>query len=66
VSADNNNINSISDEVVFLAIRIPKSMKRKLQQVALDEQASVQSLVRSAIEHELDRRAPQPAPGRRR
>ena len=47
---------AVDDEVVFLAIRIPKSMKRELQQVALDEESSVQALVRTAIQTELGRR----------
>ena len=57
---------TIDEEVVFLAIRVPKSMKRKLQQVALDEESSVQALVRSAIQSELRRRAPQPKRSRSR
>ena len=57
---------TIDDEVVFLAIRVPKSMKRELQQVALDEESSVQALVRSAIQSELGRRAPQPKRSRSR
>ena len=51
---------TIDDEVVFLAIRIPKAMKRELQQVALDEESSVQALVRTAIQSELGRRVPRP------
>jgi predicted transcriptional regulator len=43
------------DEVVFLAIRIPKSMKRRLQQLALDRETTVQALVRAAITSELTR-----------
>ena len=46
-------INTPDDEVVFLAIRIPKTMKRQLQQVALDEESTVKALVRSAIESDL-------------
>ena len=57
---------TIDEEIVFLAIRIPKSMKRELQQVALDEESSVQALVRSAIQSELGRRAPQPRRARSR
>ncbi len=57
---------AIADELVFLAIRIPKSMKRELQQVALDEESTVQALVRSAIQSELGRRAPQPRRARPR
>jgi hypothetical protein len=57
---------TIEEEVVFLAIRIPKSMKRELQQAALDEESSVQALVRSAIQSELGRRASRPARARRR
>ena len=49
---------TIDEEIVFLAIRVPKSMKRELQQVALDEESTVQALVRSAIQTELRRRAP--------
>jgi predicted transcriptional regulator len=45
------------EEVVFLAVRIPKSMKRKLQQAALNDESTVQALVRSAIQAELRRRA---------
>jgi hypothetical protein len=45
------------EEVVFLAVRIPKSMKRQLQQAALDDESTVQALVRSAIQAELRRRA---------
>ena len=44
------------EEVVFLAVRIPKSMKRQLQQAALDGESTVQALVRSAIQAELRRR----------
>lgn len=44
------------EEVVFLAIRVPKSMKRQLQQAALDDESTVQALVRSAIQAELLRR----------
>ena len=51
---------TIDEEIVFLAIRVPKSMKRELQQVALDEESTVQALVRSAIQTELGRRVPQP------
>jgi hypothetical protein len=47
----------VPEEVVFLAVRIPKSMKRQLQQAALDDESTVQALVRSAIRAELDRRA---------
>ena len=55
------------EEVVFLAIRIPKSMKRELQQIALDEESTVQALVRSAIQTELLRRSlPQPKRARSR
>ena len=57
---------TIDEEVVFLAIRIPKSLKRELQQVALDEESTVQALVRSAIRSELGRRAPQPKRARSR
>jgi hypothetical protein len=57
---------TIDEEVVFLAIRIPKSMKRELQQVALDEESSVQALVRSAIQSELGRRTPPPRRARTR
>lgn len=45
------------EEVVFLAVRIPKSMKRQLQQAALDDESTVQALLRSAIQAELRRRA---------
>ncbi len=44
------------EEVVFLAVRIPKSMKRQLQQAALDDESTVQALVRAAIQADLDRR----------
>ena len=57
---------TIGEEVVFLAVRIPKSMKRELQQIALDEESSVQALVRLAIQRELGRRTPKPARARRR
>ena len=57
---------TIGEEVVFLAVRIPKSMKRELQQIALDEESTVQALVRSAIQSELGRRAPKPARARGR
>jgi hypothetical protein len=46
----------VREEVVFLAVRIPKSMKRQLQQAALDDESTVQALVRSAIQTELRRR----------
>lgn len=46
----------VREEVVFLAVRIPKSMKRQLQQAALDHESTVQALVRSAIQAELRRR----------
>ncbi len=48
------------EEVVFLAVRIPKSMKRQLQQAALDDDSTVQALVRSAIQALLDCRPPPP------
>ena len=54
------------EEVVFLAVRIPKSMKRQLQQAALDDESTVQALVRSAIQTELDRRARRSQVGSRR
>ena len=57
---------AIGDEVVFLAIRIPKPMKRELQQLALDEESTVQALVRTAIRSEIDRRRSGPRPGRSR
>jgi len=57
---------TIDEEIVFLAIRIPKSMKRELQQVALDEESTVQALVRSAIQTELDERAATPTRVRKR
>ena len=50
--------NTIDEEVVFLAVRIPKSLKRELQQAALDEESTVQALVRSAIQSELGKRTP--------
>ena len=56
----------IGDEVVFLAIRIPKPMKRELQQLALDEESTVQALVRTAIRSEIDRRRRGPPPARKR
>ena len=55
---------TIDEEIVFLAIRIPKSMKRELEQVALDEESTGQALVRSAIQTELGRRAPKPTRAR--
>ena len=57
---------TIDEEVVFLAVRIPKSMKRELQQTALDEESTVQALVRLAIQSELGRRAPKRARARSR
>ena len=57
---------TIGEEVVFLAVRIPKSMKRELQQIALDEESTVQALVRSAIQSELGRRTRKPARARSR
>ena len=57
---------TIGEEVVFLAVRIPKSMKRELQQIALDEESTVQALVRSAIQSELGRRTPPPRRARTR
>ena len=56
----------IDEEIVFLAIRVPKSMKRELQQVALDEESTVQALVRSAIQTELDERVARPSRVRNR
>lgn len=44
------------EDVVFLAVRIPKSMKRQLRQAALDDESTVQALVRAAIQADLDRR----------
>jgi hypothetical protein len=58
--------NTADDEIVFLAVRIPKSMKRELQQIALDEESTVQALVRAAIQSELSRRAPRPKRARMR
>jgi hypothetical protein len=52
---------TIEAEVVFLAVRIPKSMKRELQQIALDKESTVQTFVRAANQSELGRRAPRPA-----
>jgi hypothetical protein len=47
------------EEIVFLAVRITKSMKRDLLQLALDKDSTVQAIVRSSIETVLaDRRAP--------
>ena len=60
------NKHATDEEVVFLAVRIPKSMKRALQQIALDEESTVQALVRSAIKSELGRRAPRPTQARNR
>lgn len=54
------------EDVVFLAIRVPKSMKRDLQQVALNEESTVQALVRDAIQAELTRRAPAAGRSKRR
>ena len=54
------------EEVVFLAVRIPKSMKRLLKQAAIDDESTVQALVRSAIQTELDRRARRSQVGSRR
>lgn len=54
------------EEVVFLAVRIPKSMKRQLQQAALDDESTVQALVRSAIQAELRRRARPSLPASKR
>ena len=56
--------NTIDEEVVFLAVRIPKSLKRELQQAALDEESTVQALVRSAIQSELSKRTPLSRPAR--
>ena len=50
--------NTVDEEVVFLAVRIPKSLKRELQQAAPDEDSTVQALVRSAIQSELRKRTP--------
>ena len=50
--------NTIDEEVVFLAVRIPKSLKRELQQAALDQELTVQALVRSAFHSELVKRTP--------
>ena len=58
--------NTIDEEVVFLAVRIPKSLKRELQQAALDEESTVQALVRSAIQSELGKRTPLSRPARTR
>ena len=55
---------TIDEEIVFLAIRVPKSMKRELQQVALDEESTVQALVRSAIHAELGKRVARPTRAR--
>ena len=55
---------TIDEEIVFLAIRVPKSMKRELQQVALDEESTVQALVRSAIQTELGKRVTRPTRAR--
>ena len=49
------------EEVVFLAVRIPKQMKRDLLQLALDKDSTVQAIVRSSIETVL---ADQPAPAK--
>jgi hypothetical protein len=49
--------NTIDEEVVFRAVRIPKSLKRELQQAALDEESTVQALG-SAVQSELRKRTP--------
>jgi hypothetical protein len=46
-----------AEEVVMFAARIPKSMKRELLQLALDQDSTVQAIVRSAIEDVLADRA---------
>jgi hypothetical protein len=53
------------EEIVFLAVRIPKSMKRDLLQLALDKDSTVQAIVRSSIEIALADR-PSPAKPKRR
>jgi predicted dinucleotide-binding enzyme len=49
---------TVEEEVVFLAVRTQKSMKRQLQQIALDEKLIVQKIVRIATKGELNRRDP--------
>jgi hypothetical protein len=53
------------EEIVFLAVRITKSMKRDLLQLALDKDSTVQAIVRSSIEIALADR-PSPAKPKRR
>ena len=47
-----------TEEVVFLAVRIPKSMKRDLLQFALDKDSSIQAIIRSSIETVLAEQPP--------
>jgi hypothetical protein len=54
-----------AEEIVFLAVRITKSMKRELLQLALDKDSTVQAIVRSSIETVLADR-PTPAKPKRR
>jgi predicted transcriptional regulator len=49
---------------VSLAIRLPKSLKKRLQLAALEDDTTAQAITRAAIEEYLDRRAK--GQGRRR
>jgi hypothetical protein len=48
------------------AVRLPKSIERELQQIALDEDSTFHALVHPATQSELGRRAPGPARARSR
>ena len=57
---------TLEEDGVFPSVRIPKSMKRQLQQNALDKESTVQPLVRSTIHSELSPRSPGTARARNR
>ncbi len=46
-----------SEPIVFLAIRLPKPLKKRLQMAALEDDTTAQAITRTAIEEYLDRRA---------
>lgn len=47
---------SAAEEVIQLSFRLPKSRWKRLRELGLDERASVQSLIVSALEAEFERR----------
>lgn len=49
--------NASNEPIVFLAIRLPKPLKKRLQLAALEDDTTAQAITRAAIEEYLERRA---------